>query len=78
MRKRVDVEGAEMTDSRITELEIKVAYQDDLLQALNEIVGDQQQQLIRLEEVCRLLGQRIKNMAEPEGINQGVEVPPHY
>ena len=72
------MEGSEVSDSRIMELEIKVAYQDDLLQALNEVVGDQQQQLIRLEEVCRLLGQRIKNMAEPGGINQGQEVPPHY
>jgi len=67
-----------MGDSRITELEIKVAYQDDLLQTLNEVVGDQQQQLIRLEEMCRLLGQRIRNMAEPGTINQGEELPPHY
>jgi len=67
-----------MNDGRITELEIKVAYQEDLLQALNDVVSDQQRQLIRLEDVCKLLGQRIKNMAEPEGINQGAELPPHY
>ena len=67
-----------MVDGRITELEIKIAYQDDLLQALNDVVGDQQRQLIRLEEVCKLLGQRIKNMAEPGEINQEIEVPPHY
>lgn len=67
-----------MSDGRIIELEIKVAYQEDLLQSLNDIVSDQQRQLIRLEETCKLLGQRIKNMAEPDGINQGVELPPHY
>jgi len=67
-----------MSDGRIIELEIKVAYQEDLLQALNDVVGDQQRQLIRLEEVCSLLGQKIKNMAEPGSINQGVELPPHY
>lgn len=67
-----------MSDARITELEIKVAYQDDLLQSLNEIVSDQQRQLIRLEELCKLLGQRVMNMAEPGQINQGAEVPPHY
>ncbi len=67
-----------MSDGRIIELEIKIAYQDDLLQALNEVVGDQQRQLMRLEEVCKLLGKRIKNMAEPGEINQGIEVPPHY
>ncbi len=67
-----------MSDDRIVELEIKVAYQEDLLQALNTIVADQQKQIIRLEEACRLLGERMKNMAEPETINQGVEIPPHY
>jgi len=67
-----------MSDERVTELEIKVAYQEDLLQTLNDVVSEQQQQLIRLEEVSRLLGQRIKNMAGSEGINQGVELPPHY
>jgi len=67
-----------MNDERVTELEIKVAYQEDLLQTLNDVVSEQQQQLIRLEEVSRLLGQRIKNMAGSEGINQGVELPPHY
>ena len=67
-----------MNEERITELEIKIAYQEDLLQALNAIVGDQQKQIIRLEETCKLLGERMKSMAEPEAINQGVEIPPHY
>jgi len=67
-----------VSDDQIVELEIKVAYQEDLLQALNTIVADQQKQIIRLEETCRLLGERMKNMAEPESINQGVEIPPHY
>jgi len=67
-----------MNDERVTELEIKVAYQEDLLQTLNDVVSEQQQQLIRLEELSRLLGQRIKNMTASEGINQGVELPPHY
>ena len=67
-----------MSDGRIVELEIKVAYQDDLLQSLNDIVSEQQQQLIRLEEICMLLAKKIKNMPEPEDINQGVEIPPHY
>ncbi len=70
--------GILMSDSRIIELEIKVAYQDDLLQTLNDVVSDQQRQLIRLEEMCRLLGQRIKNISESSGINQGSEQPPHY
>ena len=67
-----------MNDDRIVELEIKVAYQDDLLQVLNTIVSDQQKQISKLEETCKLLGERMINMAEPSAINQGVEIPPHY
>jgi len=68
-----------MSDARMTELEIKVAYQDDLLQVLNDSVGQQQQQIIRLEELVRLLGVRIKSVADSgESINQGLETPPHY
>ncbi|NOR69439.1 MAG: SlyX protein [Methylomarinum sp.] len=67
-----------MGKDRITELEIKISYQDDLLQELNVIVSEQQKQIYRLEEAYRVLGERMKNMAEPEGIAQGVEVPPHY
>jgi len=67
-----------MSEDRITELEIKMSYQDDLVQALNLIVSEQQKQIYRLEESCKVLGERMKNMTESEGINQGVEVPPHY
>ncbi len=67
-----------MSEERITELEIKVAYQDDLLLSLNDVVSEQQRELIRLEEICKLLGQRIKTMSGSNEINQGDEVPPHY
>jgi SlyX protein len=69
-----------MNDNRIIELEIKTAYQEDLLQALNKIVSQQQQQIDRLEATCRLLNERIKSLsAEGSGGGENVEeVPPHY
>ncbi len=67
-----------MDEERLVELEIKLAYQEDLLQALNTIVCDQQKQIGRLEETCKLLNERINNRVEPQSINQGVEIPPHY
>ncbi|MEI6066169.1 MAG: SlyX family protein [Methylococcaceae bacterium] len=69
-----------MNDNRIVELEIKTAYQEDLLQELNKIVGQQQQQIGRLEATCRLLNERIKSVST-EGNGGGEnsdEVPPHY
>jgi len=68
-----------MNDDRIIELEIKAAYQEDLLQELNKIVGQQQLQIDRLEATCRLLNERIKNLSIEGGSSENIEeVPPHY
>ena len=68
-----------MNNERIIELEIKVAYQEDLLQELNQVVAKQQQQIDRLEATCKLLNERIISISA--GLNMaslGEEVPPHY
>ena len=68
-----------MNDDRIIELEIKTAYQEDLLQELNKIVGQQQQQIDRLEATCRLLNDRIKSLSTVGDSGEVIdEVPPHY
>jgi SlyX protein len=67
-----------MDDERFIELEIKLAYQEDLLQALNSVVVDQQGQISRLEETCVLLSRRVKTMGGNEMIDSGFEIPPHY
>lgn len=68
-----------MSDERIIELEIKAAYQEDLLQELNKIVAGQQQQIERLEATCKMLNERIKGLSiEGSGGEKVEEVPPHY
>jgi|GEM_PF-128592 len=71
-----------MDEDRIIELEIKQAYQEDLLQALNGIVSQQQQQIDRLERTCALLNERIKSVSEQrqegENTSHQQEIPPHY
>ena len=67
-----------MSEDRIIELEIKVAYQEDLLQSLNIIVSQQQLQIKQLEATCHFLHDRIKNVSTPEGISQDTDRPPHY
>lgn len=68
-----------MNEDRIVELEIKQAYQEDLIQALNRVVADQQKQIGKLEETCKLLHDKIKSLAfagrEPGMMD---ERPPHY
>ncbi|MDD4913437.1 MAG: SlyX family protein [Methylococcales bacterium] len=69
-----------MDENRIIELEIKQAYQEDLIQALNQVVAGQQKQLGKLEETCKLLHDKIKSLVQG-GHEQGLpanERPPHY
>lgn len=67
-------------DARLTELEIKASYQEDLLDQLNMAVYRQQQQIDRLvQEIAHLRQQ----MPEPGSGGGGPrdprdELPPHY
>jgi len=66
------------TDQRLTELEIKVSYQEDLLDQLNQVVVRQQQEIDLLLREVRQLRQQV-----PEGTGQtfsraSEELPPHY
>ncbi len=69
-----------MDNDRLIELEIKAAYQDDLLQDLNRIVSQQQQQITRLEATCKMLNDRIKSIStETQHAGEMAdEIPPHY
>lgn len=68
-----------MSEERLIELEIKLAYQEDLTQTLNDIVSEQQKQIQRLEESFTLLHQRQQTLAESIESNQADnQPPPHY
>ncbi|WP_150049467.1 MULTISPECIES: SlyX family protein [Methylomonas] len=68
-----------MNENRVIELEIKLAYQEDLLQTLNQAVAEQQKQIGKLEETCKLLHEKIKSLAQADRLpNQADERPPHY
>lgn len=68
-----------MHKDRIIELEIKVAYQEDLIQELNKIVSQHQQQISRLESTCKLLNERIKSLLNVVNAEENIDqMPPHY
>lgn len=64
---------------RITELEIKLSFQEELLDTLNQTVIRQQQQMDLLQQQLRVLYQQVKNYAgaTDSGMQQQ-EIPPHY
>ena len=66
------------TDERLTQLEIKISYTEDLLDTLNALVTQQQDQIdLLLREVARL---RQMDQAQDAGGHHlpGDELPPHY
>ena len=65
-------------ESRITELEIKITYTEDLVDELNRIVFRQQQQIDLLINEIKSLRDQIQAITPAEQRSLRDELPPHY
>ena len=65
-------------ESRITELEIKICYAEDLVDELNRTVFRQQQQIDTLAREINSLRQQIQSTAPQQAHSLLDELPPHY
>lgn len=65
-------------DSRITELEIKLSFTEDLLDAVNLTVYRQQERIERLEREMRALRELVVTNLPAEQRDLREEIPPHY
>lgn len=65
-------------ESRLTELECKLSFTEDLLDEVNHTVYRQQQQIDRLEQELRWLRQQLLASLPGEPRNLRDEIPPHY
>lgn len=67
------------TEQRLTALEIKASFNEDLVEQLNEVVFRQQQQMdALLREVAQLRQQMPEPGAAGASHNLRDELPPHY
>lgn len=64
--------------ARIAELEMRLSFQEDTLQALNDALGHQQLEIDRLQQLVRLLARRQEDLAGSLPGDPGDERPPHY
>jgi len=63
----------------IDDLQMKLAFQEDLLEQLNQIVTDQQQQISRLELALETMKVQVNTMqTASQESGQKHELPPHY
>ena len=66
------------TDQRLTELEIKASYTEDLLDQMNLALYRQQQQIDRLVQELAQLRQQMPESGGGAPRNLRDEIPPHY
>ncbi len=69
-----------MNKDQVDRLEMKIAFQEDLLQKLDDAVFAQQQQILLLEDQVRVLSEQLQQIAtaRPEAMSAVDERPPHY
>jgi SlyX protein len=68
-------------EARLDELETRLAFQDDLIESLNETVARQDRELVALSRRLAALETKIEDLAEAATAGGGQprhEVPPHY
>lgn len=66
------------TDHRITQLEIKLSYTEDLLDTLNDLVVKQQDQIDLLLRELVQLRRQAPDEGSPRRSSPRDELPPHY
>ncbi|MBW2215906.1 MAG: SlyX family protein [Deltaproteobacteria bacterium] len=69
-----------MSEERLVEIETKIAFQEQTIEDLNDVLYKQQQEIERLGSICDALVKRVKELSEfTPGIDAPVnEKPPHY
>lgn len=65
---------------RVEELESRLAFQDDLIESLNEVVARQDREIVSITRRLHEMEKRLNDMdtASAGGSAEGHEIPPHY
>jgi uncharacterized coiled-coil protein SlyX len=67
-----------MTEDRITNLEIKISFTEDLIEQLNQTVYKQQQQIEFLYRELKSIKEQAGSSDQSGARNLKDEIPPHY
>lgn len=66
-------------EDRLIDLETRLAYQDQAISELNDVITKQQQTIMKLERLCASISARMASLAEAlPSDGDSDETPPHY
>ena len=65
-------------ESRLAEIETKLSFSEELLEALNRTVYRQQQQIDQLQQELLALREQVRGALPAEARSLLDETPPHY
>ncbi|EWC41850.1 hypothetical protein GFL09_10065 [Pseudomonas stutzeri] len=65
-------------EARITDLEARLAFQDDTIQALNDVLVEQQRIMERVKLQLAALARRQEELQSSLGAGEDEAPPPHY
>lgn len=65
-------------EERLTEIEIKLTRQEDMVDTLNQTIYRQQKKIDELETLCMALARQLRELREAAATGAANEKPPHY
>jgi len=71
----------ELVNERLAELESRLAFQEDIIENLNQVVSRQDRELLSLKMRLAELASRLRDLHDTAMAAvppSGAEVPPHY
>lgn len=67
------------TEEQLIDLQTRIAFQDDSIQALSDALAHQQIEIERLTQMVKIINGQVKQMAPESGEGLADEPPPpHY
>jgi SlyX protein len=68
----------ELIKAQLIELQSQLAFQEDTIQALNDVVTRQQQQIENLNEIGKQHKSQLEGLVSEQGGDTTEPKPPHY
>lgn len=65
-------------ESRLDDLESRIAFQEDTIDKLSDIVARQEKELDQLKRMVLILSTQLRNFDSGDSIPKADEIPPHY